>query len=82
MIIIEIILTIFAWRNGWKWLSLIPMGSAILIGFFIGLGAGMSGGDSSSLVGLFMFDIAAIIALIVMVSKKKISNEKNNDTNP
>jgi hypothetical protein len=28
MIIIEILLTIFAWRKGWRWFSLIPIATA------------------------------------------------------
>jgi purine-cytosine permease-like protein len=72
MLLIEIILTIFAWRNGWKWLSLIPVGAAVLIGMIIGYSVGMSGGTVDVYgSGLFIFDILAIIALIVMVVKKK-----------
>lgn len=75
MLLIEIILTIFAWRNGWKSLALIPIGVALLLGFFIGLGAGSSGGDVSSAMGMaIVLDVIAIIVLAVMCFKSKKSN--------
>lgn len=63
MLIIEIILTVFAWRKGWKWTSLIPIGTAFLIGLMFGL----SGGVDTSTPGVIFIDILAIIALILMV---------------
>ena len=70
LLIIEIVLTIFAWRNGWKWLALLPIGIAFAVGFFIGYGVALSGGttDISSVVFL---DIIAVIALIIMCIKKR-----------
>ncbi len=70
-LIAEILLTIFAWRNGWKWLSLLPVGIAMVIGLIVGMGIGASGGSVDAVKGfVVIFDILAIIALIVMVSKK------------
>ena len=66
MIIIEIILTIFAWKNGWKWLSLIPVCAAFGIGFIIGLT-----NPNIDLMQVIWVDLIAIIALIVMLIKKK-----------
>ena len=68
LLAIEIILTIFAWRNGWKWLALIPVGAALVIGFFIGLNVGLTGGEISP--NIVILDVFAIIALIVMLIKK------------
>ena len=68
MFIIEIVLTIFAWRNGWRWLALIPVGAAVVIGFFIGINVGLTGGEISPAV--MIIDVFAIIALIVMLIKK------------
>lgn len=84
MLIIEIILTVFAWRKGWKWLALLPVGIALLIGFIIGFSVGFSGGDVSTLGnGVIFIDVMAIIALIIMIvkgpktleQKEKIKNE-------
>ena len=79
MLIIEIILTIFAWKNGWKWLSLIPIGAALLLGLFMGIVIGASGGDITTTNGLAIFlDISAIIALIILVSRKPKSINNTN----
>jgi hypothetical protein len=74
-------LTIFAWRNGWKWLSLIPVGVAMLIGISIGFGIGISGGNSGAgIPGLSLIDLGAVIALIVMICKKPKSVVKTDET--
>jgi uncharacterized membrane protein YfcA len=70
LLIAEIILTIFAWRNGWKWYALIPLGICMVIGFLIGLIVGMFGGTLPALSPVLIFDLLAIVALIVMVCKK------------
>jgi len=76
MLILEIILTIFAWRKGWRWLALLPMGIALLIGFIIGLSIGANGGDVTSIGGgAIIIDVMAIIALIIMLVKGPKSNE-------
>lgn len=67
LLIIEIILTIFAWRKGWRWYSLIPMVVALIFGFFLGAGIAASGGNVDSITGLgVIIDILATIILIVM----------------
>lgn len=78
MLIIEIILTIFAWRKGWKWLSLIPVGAALLLGLLIGFSVGSSGGSVESVNGFaFFLDLLVIIALIVMnVKDPKTKSEE------
>jgi hypothetical protein len=73
MIIIEIILTIFAWIKGWKWYSLIPVGAAVLIGILVGLTS-----SYVDIYSLWWIDFMAIIALIIMVivpPKKKMENK-------
>ena len=66
LLILEIALTIWAWRRGWKTWSLVPLGAAIGIAFLLGF-AGVAL-DEASLMWLLP-DLAAIISLIVMVSK-------------
>jgi uncharacterized membrane protein YfcA len=65
-LIAEIVLTIFAWRNGWKGYALMPVGIAMTIGFMVGITTG-GHGDTSWIA---LFDLGAIIALIVMCVKK------------
>lgn len=69
MLLIEIILTIFVWRKGWKWRSLLPVGIAFLAGILIGMGAGMAGGNIDNIGPAVLLDLFAIIALIVMLVK-------------
>lgn len=68
--ILEIILAVFAWRKGWKWMSLIP----IAIAFVIGLICGLSGGTPSDVI---LVDVIAIIALAIMCFKKPDDIFKN-----
>jgi uncharacterized membrane protein YfcA len=71
LLIAEFILTIFAWRNGWRWYSLIPIGVAVVIGIIIGISVGASGGSVDDVNGVaLIFDIGAVIALIVLCAKK------------
>lgn len=71
--IIEIILTIFAWRNGWKWLSLIPIGTVFVLAFFIGL-------SGQADTNVYWLDVMAIIALrLMVVNKKKVEEENKKD---
>ena len=69
LLIAEIILTVFAWRNGWKWLALLPVGIAFIIGLIIGASR------VTDLSGVIFIDIIAVIALIIMVSKSKKPEE-------
>ena len=68
MAIIEIILTIVAWNKGWRWQSLIPIGTVFILGFMMGIG----GAESTSVIWL---DVMAVIALIIMIFNKKQINE-------
>ena len=44
LLLAEIILTIFDWRKGYKWLSLLPVGVGLITGFILGAGIAASGG--------------------------------------
>ena len=68
ILIIEIILTIVAWNKGWKAKALLPMGICLAIGILIGMIIG-SVGVTSVPLGLIVFDIAAVVVLIVMICK-------------
>jgi hypothetical protein len=58
--IIELLLTIFAWRKGWGPIALLPMGVGITIGV---IGAAMS----NSLVPAAIADLMIYAALITML---------------
>jgi hypothetical protein len=64
--IIELILTITAWRKGWGPIALLPM----IVGFTVGvLGSGMS----NSLVPAAVADLMIYAALITMIVAGKTS---------
>ena len=65
LLIAEILLTIFAWRRGWKAKALIPVGAAIGVGLIIGIMIASSG--STVPAGVILIDIIAVIALIIML---------------
>ena len=68
--ILEIILTVIAWRKGWKWLSIIPLCTAFVIGFLLGL---------SNMVppGAIWLDVFAVVALVIMVFNKPKAKEES-----
>jgi len=74
--IIEIILTVFAWRNGWKWRSLFPMiigySSAVLLGIFLAITRTANFADIK-LYGLFL-ELGIILSLTMMIL---IPHDKN-----
>lgn len=55
LLILEVILTIFAWRKGWKWLALLPVGIVLILGLLIGFSIGISGGDVAPTTGIFRY---------------------------
>lgn len=65
LLIIEIILTVVAWTKGWRFKALIPVAGCLAIGLFLGAIIATIGGTIPA--GLFIFDIIAVIVLIVMI---------------
>ena len=73
LLIVQIVLTVLVWRKGWKWLSLIPL----VIAFLLGFGIGFVGGTLETNPEIIFIDILAIIVLIFMLVKPK-NNEIEN----
>jgi hypothetical protein len=66
LLILEIMLTIAAWKRGWKALALIPVGLAFLVGLLIA-GSVEPGTDVSEIMPLALIgDGLAIVALVIM----------------
>lgn len=66
LLILEIMLTIAAWKRGWKALALIPVGLAFLVGLVIA-GSMEPGADPSEILPFALVgDGLAIVALVVM----------------
>ena len=69
LLILEIGLTIAAWKRGWKGWALLPLAISFCIGFFWGLS---SGGSLEELLGMgIIFDGLSVIALIVMIVRPR-----------
>jgi hypothetical protein len=68
LLILEIMLTVTAWRKGYKGFALLPVGLALLAGFSIG--ANNPGADIFSVIWI---DILAIIVLGIMIAVAKES---------
>ena len=70
LLILEIGLTISAWKRGWKGWALLPGAFTFAAGYMLGM---TSGGGSGASVYFFrvgvILDILCVIALIIMVSK-------------
>lgn len=68
MKILVVLLTIVAWRHGWRWKALLPVGICVGMAFLIGPGVESSGGSD-----MVWVVIIAIIVLILMCIKKPAS---------
>ena len=69
ILILEIVLTVMAWRRGWKGWALVPMAVALFVGFLWGAVAAASGGSMQDIWGAsLLVDLALIGTLIAMVA--------------
>lgn len=69
LMVLEIILTILAWRKGWRWKALIPVAIAAGIAFFGGVAIATSGGTAVNNGIFIIIDILLVITQAVLVSK-------------
>lgn len=81
LLILEIILTVAAWRRGWKAWALLPFAVYLFLAFMFGAVIGASGGsmDTALAVG-FLLDLTAIVTLIVMVARPRASEQRGKAT--
>ena len=65
LLIVEIALTIAAWRRGWGPRALLAPGIAALTAFLTGVAVGLSGGSAERVEPLWLLlDLALIVALV------------------
>ena len=64
MLIVEIILTVVAWKKGWNTLALLPLSASLFIGFFVGASGLL---EVMDLGDLFAVDIACVGVLVAMI---------------
>jgi hypothetical protein len=66
----EIGLTVAAWRRGWRWWALLPLGGAVGLAVFLGIAVGASGGSVAQAKPVFLLlDLIGIGTLIGLVAR-------------
>jgi uncharacterized membrane protein YfcA len=81
LLIVEIILTVAAWRRGWRARALLPIAVCLLLAFVFGAVIGASGGSMDSVVGVaFLLDLTAIVTLAVMVARPRTAEPEEQAT--
>ncbi len=69
LLIAEIILTVMAWRRGWKGWALAPMAGVLFVAFLLGSSVAASGGSMEDILGAsLLLDLTGIGTLIAMVT--------------
>lgn len=66
LLIVEIILTVKAWKNGWKGLALLPLGAAFGLGLVMG-----AGGVQPDIGTCLMIELPVLGSLIAMAAKSR-----------
>ena len=69
LLILEIILTVKSWKNGWKALALIPCALALFVGFIVGASVPPGSSSENLLVMGLIIDLVSIAILGVMAAK-------------
>ena len=68
--IIEIILTVVAWRKGWRGRALLPLAGVLGVSTLLGLAVGAAGGSLESLIPVgILLELASLGALIFLVKR-------------
>jgi hypothetical protein len=75
ILVLEIFLTVKAWRKGWGVRGLLPMGIALAIGLTVGGLIAASGGsiEPQHQLALLPIDLATVGVLIAMVKRAPMS---------
>lgn len=69
LMIFEILLTVAAWKKGYKWFALIPLAFTVFIAFGGGFVAGAMGGPLENILPYFLFlDVFCILVLVIMLA--------------
>lgn len=69
LLILEIMLTVSAWRRGWRWKALIPVAIMMGMAFFGGIAIGASGASITNNGAFVLLDILLVITQAVLSSK-------------
>jgi len=72
LLIVEIILTVKAWKNGWKGLALLPLGAAFGLGLVMGVG-----GVQPDIGTCLVIELPVLGSLIAMAAKSRKGVQKS-----
>lgn len=68
--VLEIILTISAWKKGWRWRALLPLALGCVAAFLVGAAAGANGGSVENVLPIaVLLELGVIGSLIAMVAR-------------
>jgi uncharacterized integral membrane protein len=68
--VLEIILTISAWKRGWRWRALLPLALGCVAAFLVGAAAGANGGSVEDVLPIaVLLELAVVGSLIAMVAR-------------
>jgi hypothetical protein len=70
LLFIETMLTIIAWKRGWKWRAILPISIALVASFLTGFIMGAKGAQENDSPISMIFDAVVILTLIVMIIKR------------
>lgn len=78
LLIVQIVLTVMAWRKGWGARSLLPLASmfALMVLSALAVGAGSGSQINFGPLGL-LFDVLAVIALAIMVRRAPAAGKRS-----
>jgi hypothetical protein len=69
-LLVEIALTVAAWRKGWNGWALLPILGTLFIGFIIGAAAALSGGSIESVYPVSILADVACIGVLIALNKR------------
>jgi hypothetical protein len=82
LLIAEIVLTVIAWRKGWRSRALLPLGIAGGVGFILGILIGVTHAAPVYRLAGLPLDVGAVIALVIMSSHPRASATSTADVVP
>jgi len=75
LIILEIILTIWAWRKGWGAKALLPAGIILGFSFLVGIFIAVANGNIDAVKPMFIvLDLVMVGVLTYMIAKPPVTN--------
>ncbi len=68
ILILQIALSVSAWKKGWRAWAMLPVGITAAVGFAVGIASGTQDVLSEYMPFVLLFDIASVIILAIMCS--------------